>query len=315
MLLEFRLNEYLSATDARRDEIAMRVHDAFTRSIGLRVADYDPATASADLRFVGDVLADLPVSEGFNGLDKKSTTRRTFGLVHALGSPQPDPAYIESQLAVTDADPNALADGAALIARRPDLSTVIGRFNRTTDDILFAVMDAIRRTCAIPDAYYTGTVLPGSSCRLRAIYYGSDEPNSSCGVHPDGNMLSVLYTDTPGLRYFDEHLNVNEPGVGGPIVMPGSLLYRWTSGLYRPTFHFVRDMADVSKTSVVYFYNLAPMARYTTIPYRPDNPVYVNDIKRYKPEDISPAGPFAELFDRLLARVSYGARPTSSESM
>jgi isopenicillin N synthase-like dioxygenase len=310
MLLELRLNDYLEAPDRRRDEIADAVHQAFSRSVGLRVTDYDGdgvthETVDEDLRLMRSVLSNLPVSEGFGGIDDKTTHRRSFGTVHELGRPTPDPAYIESQLAVTDSDPRALIDGMELLRERADHRAAVGRFNLVTDRIVLAVMDAIRRACAIPDDYFTQAVLPGSTCRLRAVHYDNDTADSSCGVHPDGNLLSVLFTDTPGFRYFDQDLQVQEPEPGGAIVLPGSLLYRWSGGTYRPVFHYVRNMSEASKTSVVYFYNLRPLGQFTMIPYRAGNPLYVNDIKRYKPEDVSRDGPFGDLFDQLIDRARY----------
>jgi hypothetical protein len=308
--MELKLNRYSEGTERYREDISRSIHLAFSAQVGLRVTDYasegvSSETLAEDMLLLRSALSARRVTEGFNGLDNKTTRRRSFCALHELGRPAPDPDYMESQLPVTDTDPKALLHGMEVVSERPDLAAAIGRFNLVTDRVISAVMDAIRRACAIPEDYFHKIVLPGSTCRLRAVYYGKDTANSACGIHPDANILSLLFTDRSGFRYFDRHLRVHEPDPGDPILLPGSLLYRWSGGLYQPVFHYVRNMSEESKTSLAYFYNLRRLGQFTTIPYQKTNPVYINDVWHYKFEDIRRDGPFGDLFSELMRRASY----------
>jgi hypothetical protein len=313
MFLHISFDDWARGTDDQRTILSLRVHEAFQHTRGVYFTGFDtlgtgmPAL-QRQLRAIGEHLARVPATTGFQGIDRRDTRRRTLGTIHRYGSERLDFDEMESLLATTDGDQATYRRSLEELRETPDLVHAIDGTTRVAAHVLAATMQMIRDNFGIPQAEFD-RLARTSSFRGRCILYDAEIPNSACGVHPDGNMLSVLFTDAPGLSCFDEDWNVHEPDPNGVVVLAGSLLWRWTAGLYTPVFHYVRNVVDRSKTSVVYFYNLengGHFRRLTTGPASEAPESYANDIQRYKMEDIDPAGPFAPVFERILTKLDYG---------
>jgi 2OG-Fe(II) oxygenase superfamily len=313
MFHRFRYDQWAHAGDRERARMAEAVHVAFTRTRGLYVTDFASLGTTmpalhAHLGTVREALERQPVTRGFQGFDDKESYRQTLGAIHRYGTRHVDLAETEALLATTDGDPDTYRQSLAVLRKSPRLVAALDATTRVASHVLEAVMQIVQRSFGVKGEEWND-VLRGSTSRHRAILYDARVQKSSCGVHPDGNMLSVLFTDTPGLRTFDAHGRVHEPDPNGVVVLPGSLLWRWTRGVYQPVFHYVRDVADRSKTSVVYFYNLERGRSFAFL--RAGDAAcgrYENDIQRHKIEDIDAASPFAATFEKLRATLDYGPR-------
>ncbi|KAG0627256.1 hypothetical protein M758_2G186600 [Ceratodon purpureus] len=149
------------------------------------------------------------------------------------------------------------------------------------------------------------------SVRYRIIKYVSHNGDpGGIGLHPDGNLLSSLITNGPGLKVFDLDGTLREPGYNGTILMGGSTLYRWSRGAYPPTFHDVSIGREQKKVSIVAFFNFPDM---TTIPrlgpvnhpgtegkLEREKDGWFHDIRRIKEDDKSPEGELSELWSLIL---------------
>ena len=309
-MLTFSLPTRIDTEARLQDDLYLAIHQAFTEGEGLYITDYvvDNIGArrfKANVELVGKVLERLPAVDGFSGIDHKESKRKTLGTIHQFNRCQVDFAYVEEQLSITDGDKATLIDSIRILKTDEDLVRAIEENNKLINYILKLVMNAIRYNCGIPYDYYNHHILKNSTIRLRAAFYDSHVENSSCGVHPDGNLLSVLITNARGFRYFDKYFNIHEPDADGIIVLPGTMLYRWSNGLYKPVFHYVKDMISESKTSMVYFYNLEINKKFKGLPFHESSDFYYNDIVKYKWDDIDRDGLFGCYFDRLIDKVDY----------
>jgi hypothetical protein len=241
----------------------------------------------------------------FVGIDGKPVKRRSFCIINEFNRPEVEFSYISSQVGVCDGDPESLLKGLEILRACPELVRAIEQNNLLMNTVINVVMGILRRGLNIPAQHFVEQILRGSTYRQRLAYYDATVENSLCGIHPDGNLLSFLITDKRGFRYFDSSFRVHEPAPDGIICLVGSLLWRWSRGLYPPVFHYVKQMSGESKTSIVYLYNLENNKVFQSVPYCESAEIYVNDIVKYKPEDLSRDGPFADLFEALIELADY----------
>ena len=309
-MIHFSLARYERASAGERVKIETAIHEGFKTGEALYIIDYECAgisqeRVSQNVTLVRDALRRVEIDEGFVGIDGKPVKRRSFCIINEFDCPSIDFSYISGQVGVCDGDPESLLKGLSILRASPELVRAIEQNNRLMNRVIGVVMEILRRNLQIHEEYYRGHVLKRSTYRQRLAYYDGAVHDSLCGVHPDGNLLSFLITDRKGFRYFDSQFRVHEPEPMGIVCLVGSLLWRWTRGLYPPVFHYVKQMSGESKTSLVYLYNLENNKTFRAAPYDESEEFYVNDIKKYKPEDLSRDGPFAEVFDTLIERVKY----------
>ncbi len=136
--------------------------------------------------------------------------------------------------------------------------------------------------------------------RYRAIRYAPVEREvAGIGLHPDGNVLSALLTDRPGLVITDSD-GVCRPTTDGTVVMPGSILYRWSNGYFKPTFHTVEiRRGDPPKFTIVAFLNFPDHAHIPRSARLRQSGSFVNEVQRHKEDDMNKAGDLASLWSAL----------------
>ncbi len=309
-MIHFSLAHYESASASERLKIETAIHEGFIAGEALYITDYagdgvSQEQVTRNLARVREVLRQIEIDEGFVGIDGKPVKRRSFCTINEFDRPGIDFSYISEQVGVCDGDAESLLKGLSILRASPELVGALEQNNRLMNRVIGVVMDILGRNLRIHEEYFREHVLQRSTYRQRLAYYDGAVSDSLCGVHPDGNLLSFLITDRKGFRYFDSQFRVHEPEPLGIVCLVGSLLWRWTRGLYPPVFHYVKQMSGKSKTSIVYLYNLEINKTFRVAPDDGSEEFYVNDIKKYKPEDLSRDGPFAEVFDALIEKVKY----------
>ncbi|QPC57996.1 hypothetical protein HYE67_000227 [Fusarium culmorum] len=236
---------------------------------------------------LGSYLTDLDHSLSYEGTDKKVVWRKSCWFAsHGIGHPFLDS---ESDIAKFDGD---LKDGLTGLQALHD--------QRIRDSIhcLKSVLDSalVETSMAVgidPELVQRCTV------RYRAIKY---TPHAGApggiGLHPDGNLLSALITNGPGLRVYDLDGTARFPGHKGTIMMGGSTLYRWANE-FLPTFHDVDISGDTVKVSIVAFFNFPDME---TIPRNMSTQEngFFHDIRRIKEDDKLPHGELSPLWDIII---------------
>jgi 2OG-Fe(II) oxygenase superfamily len=309
-VINFSLSHYQQASAEQQANIASIIHQGFLTGDALYITDYEFNGISEDqvrqnLALVRDTLKRLEIDEGFIGIDGKPVKRRSFCVINEFNCPDIQFSYISRQVGVCDGDPESLLKGLAVLQAYPELVCAIEQNNLLINNVIDVVMGILQHNLNIPEHYFSEHILSRSTYRQRLAYYDARVHKSLCGVHPDGNLLSFLITDKRGFRYFDSNFRVHEPAPDGIVCLVGSLLWRWSRGLYPPVFHYVKQMSGESKTSIVYLYNLEDNKAFPAVPYGESEEVYINDIRKYKPEDLSRDGPFADIFEMLIERADY----------
>ncbi|KAF5564760.1 nadph dehydrogenase 2 [Fusarium phyllophilum] len=236
---------------------------------------------------LGTYLSDLDHSLSYEGTDKKVVWRKSCWFAsQGIGHPFLDS---ETDIAKFDGD---LKDGLTGLQALHDART------RESAHCLKSALDSALVTTSMavgidPELVQRCTV------RYRAIKY---TPHAGApggiGLHPDGNLLSALITNGPGLRVYDLDGTVRFPGHKGTIMMGGSTLYRWANE-FIPTFHDVDISGNEVKVSIVAFFNFPDME---TIPrtLRGEGDNFFHDIRRIKEDDKLPSGELSALWDIII---------------
>jgi isopenicillin N synthase-like dioxygenase len=144
------------------------------------------------------------------------------------------------------------------------------------------------------------TCLDAITVRYRAIRYAPVQREiAGIGVHPDGNVISALVTDQPGLTVLGGQGWIAQPTPkAGTIVMPGSILFRWSNGTLRPTVHAVEiHRGRPTKCTMVGFLNFAdgsdvPRSLRLTGGEEP----FRNEVNEFKNNDMRPDGGLADFY-------------------
>jgi len=245
---------------------------------------------------LGSYLSDLDHSLSYEGTDKKVVWRKSCWFAsQGIGHPFLDS---ETDIAKFDGD---LKDGLTGLQALHDVRT------RESAHCLKSALDSALVTTSMavgidPDLVQRCTV------RYRAIKY---TPHAGApggiGLHPDGNLLSALITNGPGLRVYDLDGTVRFPGHRGTIMMGGSTLYRWANE-FIPTFHDVDISGNEVKVSIVAFFNFPDME---TIPrtLRAEGDNFFHDIRRIKEDDKLPSGELSALWDVIITNHQLSLPP------
>jgi hypothetical protein len=248
---------------------------------------------TAALRTVERYLSTLPVETSFPGADDLAAHRQTLwvaatGLGRSLSTEPSDIAHL-------DGDVEGGARGLAMLRRHPEATAALARLKHELDAGLRAAVDDLGLRSELP-----ADCLDEMTVRYRAIRYAPGVRGvAGIGMHPDGNVISALITDQPGLVVLGGLGRVEWPDPeAGTVVMPGTILTRWSDGHLPPTPHAVSvGRGDPTKCSVVAFLNFADgadvprSARLTgrTEPFR-------NDVSRHKRDDMRPDGDLAGFY-------------------
>ncbi|KAF5717919.1 nadph dehydrogenase 2 [Fusarium mundagurra] len=245
---------------------------------------------------LGSYLSDLDHSLSYEGTDKKVVWRKSCWFAsQGIGHPFLDS---ETDIAKFDGD---LKDGLTGLQALHDDRT------RESAHCLKSALDSALVTTSTavgidPELVQRCTV------RYRAIKY---TPHAGApggiGLHPDGNLLSALITNGPGLRVYDLDGTVRFPGHKGTIMMGGSTLYRWANE-FIPTFHDVDISGNEVKVSIVAFFNFPDME---TIPrtLRAEGDNFFHDIRRIKEDDKLPNGELSALWDVIIKNHQLSLPP------
>jgi hypothetical protein len=135
--------------------------------------------------------------------------------------------------------------------------------------------------------------------RYRAIRYAPVEREvAGIGIHPDGNVISALVTDQPGLVVLDGQRIARPAPEAGTILMPGSILARWSDMALPPVVHTVEiRRGDPTKFTMVGFLNFPDEA---VIPrssrFTANRAPFHNRIKELKPDDMNAGGDLAGFY-------------------
>ncbi|RBR25561.1 uncharacterized protein FIESC28_01524 [Fusarium coffeatum] len=261
-----------------------------------------PWTSQEDARIeqamndLGSYLTELDHSLSYEGTDKKVVWRKSCWFAsHGIGHPFLDS---EDDIAKFDGD---LKDGLTGLQALRD--------SRIRDSMhcLKASLDSalVKTSMAVG---IDADMVQRCTVRYRAIKY---TPHAGApggiGLHPDGNLLSALITNGPGLRVYDLDGTVRFPGYKGTIMMGGSTLYRWANE-FLPTFHDVDISGDEVKVSIVAFFNFPDME---TIPrgLRTEGDGFFHDIRRIKEDDKLPNGELSALWDIIIENHNLSLPP------
>ena len=240
------------------------------------------------------LLEHAPIEESYPGSDNRDVQRRTLWVASERVG---DPRFMESEAQIEQLDGDkesglrgltALGDVAVRNALQEVKSTIDA-------DLIWTA-----RQVGIPEE-----VLARSSVRYRVARYDAEPGREGgIGLHPDGNALSALMTDAPGLKVYDLGVEPGtpprEPYEEGTVLMVGSTLYRVSNGMYVPAFHDVSIEGGTdghAKTSVVGFLNFpdGELAR----PAQWGEGAFHHDVREMKLADSDPDGDLAPLWDRL----------------
>ncbi|KAJ3982386.1 hypothetical protein F5890DRAFT_1530119 [Lentinula detonsa] len=245
---------------------------------------------------LGRYLGQFEPALSYEGTDKKVVWRKSCWFASkGIAYPLLD---TEAEISKFDGD---LKDGlSGLVAlRSADIRTSLEYLKHVLDSTLVSCCHAIGLNMDL---------IQRCTVRYRIIKYVAHAGNpGGIGLHPDGNLLSALITDGPGLGVYDFDGTYREPEVAGTILMGGSTLYRWSKGMYLPTFHDVNIGREQKKTSIVAFFNLPDMENIPqseSVVSGTQQSSFFHDIKYIKEDDKSPTGELAALWKTIVHKHS-----------
>ncbi len=235
------------------------------------------------IRQVAALLAMLPPEDTFAGADHLRADRQSFWLsAQGIGS-----AFSTRQgfIELLDGDLAGGMRGLTVMAEQPGLRPALDFLKAQLDHSLALAAAAVD----IPV-----DCLPLMTVRYRIIRYAAMRYEcAGIGVHPDGNVISALITDATGLTIYASGMAL-APSLDGTLMLPGSILYRWSNGYYQPAFHRVELRRGAKpKISIVAFLNFADRANVPRAARHKVLQPYFNDVRAAKEDDMNRAGDLA----------------------
>lgn len=258
--------------------------DSFTQGNGVELP-LDPDTTAAmhaELATVGDRLIQFPAENSFSWTDNPPSRHSGWLARQGTGYFATD----RSKLIKFDANYAGGLVGLKMLGDAALEESIISLTSRA-DIALRAAALAI----GVPEDF-----LEICSTRYRFIHYSG--PGEGIGMHYDGNAISAVQTNAPGLfeaRYDGTIHDVDPDTVS---VMTGSSVYQGTSLSNHPllpAFHGVRLESQGVKTSVAAFWNLP---NGVTIPEDILGQTFHHDIGDMKELD-GPNGPRGHLWEQV----------------
>ncbi|HEX3131583.1 MAG TPA: 2OG-Fe(II) oxygenase family protein [Thermoanaerobaculia bacterium] len=274
---------------------SVAIEEAFREGHGLLIPWSPPTRRRVEkaMAEVAEHLARFPVTRSFGGINQLDADRQTLwvastGLRQALHMHQDDLARFDGDAEGGERGIEALQQEKSVRGALEDLKTVL-------DDALAIAVEAIGLRDDLPPA-----LIEQLTVRYRAIRYAPvDRDVAGIGLHPDGNVLSALLTDSEGLMIKEQN-SLFRPPTGGSVVMPGSILYRWSNGYFKPTFHSVEiRRGEPTKFTIVAFLNFPDHTLIPRSTLRHQTGVFLNEVQRYKEDDMNRLGDLASLWSSL----------------
>lgn len=255
------------------------------------------------MKDLGTYLAAFDPSLSYEGTDKKVVWRKSCWFAsNGIALPFLD---TEKDISKFDGD---LKDGITGIRALHD--TKVRSAMEYLKDVLDGTLIATSKALGLE-----ADLIQRCTVRYRAIKYTAHDNNpGGIGLHPDGNLLSALITNGPGLRVYDLDGAIRFPSYKGTIMMGGSTLYRWSHGQYPPTFHDVSIDGEQVKVSLVAFFNFPDMQKIARSPSSKDQNGFFHDIRRIKEDDKLPSGELSALWDVIIKEHKLDLRPTIAAS-
>jgi hypothetical protein len=238
-------------------------------------------------------LSTLPIETSFHGTDGLMADRQSLWVASTgLGKH----LHTElSNIARLDGDAEGGKRGIEVLRCHPPVTQAISVLKGEIDRALQAAVQGLHLSEDLPAA-----CLNALTVRYRAIRYAPAHRDvAGIGMHPDGNVISALVTNQPGLTVLGGPGWIARPmPTAGVIVMPGSILTRWSDGTFQPTVHAVEiRRSDPIKCSMVGFLNFADgseVPRSLRLTGRKEP--FRNEISQFKSDDMRPDGGLADFY-------------------
>jgi hypothetical protein len=271
------------------------IEEALREGHALLIPWSDPAREriGAAMAEVAGYLAKFPPTSSFGGINKLDADRQTLWVASTgLGKP----FHLQAdELARFDGDAEGGERGLEALQREENVRVALEELKAVLDDALEWAVKA----AGVPEDL-PAELIESLTVRYRAIRYAPiDRDVAGIGLHPDGNVLSALLTDREGL-VVQAPEGVFRPPIDSTVLMPGSILYRWSNGHFKPTFHSVEiRRGDRTKFTIVAFLNFPD---HTLIPRSArlgHAGSFLNEVQRHKEDDMNRAGDLAPLWASL----------------
>jgi len=271
---------------------AVSIEAAFRAGHALLIPWSDPTREriAAAMAEIAGYLARFPATPSFGGINQLDADRQTLWVASTgLGKP----FHLQrDDLLRFDGDAEGGERGLAALERETSVRAALADLKRVLDDALAIAVTAIGLDEDLPPE-----LIAQLTVRYRAIRYAPiDREVAGIGLHPDGNVLSALLTDSSGL-VVRERSGVCRPPIDGTVLMPGSILYRWSNGYFQPTFHSVEiHRGDSTKFTIVAFLNFPDQTLIPRSARRRQAGFFRNEVQRHKEDDMNRAGDLALLW-------------------
>lgn len=272
----------------------MSIEEAFRRGHALLIpwSNPDRERIEAAMAEIAGYLAQLPSTPSFGGINNLDADRQTLWVA---STGLRNPFHIRrDDLVRFDGDAEGGERGLEAL-KQESVSDALEDLKRVLDDALEKAVKGIGLHEDLPTE-----LVEKITVRYRAIRYAPVERQlAGIGFHPDGNVLSSLVTDQPGLVIRDRGSECR-PTTDGTVLMPGSILYRWSSGHFKPTFHIVEiRRGDATKFTFVAFLNFPDHTLIPRSALRQQSGSFFNEVQRHKEDDMNRAGDLALLWRSL----------------
>ena len=278
------------------NDAAISIEEAFRDGNALLVpwSDSTRERIGAAMAEVAGYLARFPPTSSFGGINKLDADRQTLW-VASTGLRKPFHVQ-QGDLSLFDGDAEGGERGLEALGREEGVRAALEDLKAVLDDALEIAVEAIGLDEDLP-----AELVEKLTVRYRAIRYAPvDRDVAGIGLHPDGNVLSALLTDQAGLMIQERDGGVCRPPTDGTVVMPGSILYRWSNGYFKPTFHSVEiRRGDRTKFTIVAFLNFPDHTLIPRSALRHESGFFVNEVQRHKEDDMNRAGDLAPLWRSL----------------
>ena len=167
------------------------------------------AEITSAMHTVERYLSALPIEKSFHGADGLEADRQSLwvastGLGQQLHTERSDIARL-------DGDAEGGVRGLEVLKGHPEVAGALSVLKSEIDRALRVAIEGLHLPAELPQA-----CLDAITVRYRAIRYGPVQREiAGIGVHPDGDVISALVTDQPGLTV------LGGPGwVGRPAPRP-----------------------------------------------------------------------------------------------
>jgi hypothetical protein len=271
------------------------IEEAFRAGHALLIPWSNPTRnrIAAAMAEIAGYLAQFPSTPSFGGINQLDADRQTLW-VASTGLRNPFHLR-QDDLVVFDGDAEGGKRGIGALKREKKVRCALEDLKLILDDALEMAVEAIGLNQDLP-----AELIEKLTVRYRAIRYAPiDRDVAGIGLHPDGNVLSALLTDSGGL-VIKEPGTVCRPTADGTVLMPGSILYRWSNGHYKPTFHSVEiRRGDETKFTIVAFLNFPDHTLIPRSALRHHSGSFFNEVQRHKEDDMNRAGDLAPLWNSL----------------